>query len=167
MLGGKIGLPELLILFLVAVVVFKTRLGRYVLGGFLLGAFVGFLLRPSVPVIGQLPFDVVITRGADLRGVDVVVRSTAEQSFNYMLVGAIVGAVVLGIGGGLIAKHGTEEHGTRAKVASASAAPLSTISSAAPDNTLQSSTRTSRFCTKCGERIAADTAFCGACGNKV
>ena len=33
-----------------------------------LGGFVGFLLRPSHLLVGQLPFDVVISRGANLKG---------------------------------------------------------------------------------------------------
>ena len=31
--------------------------------GLILGTILGFLLRPSVPLIGQLPFGVVVTRG--------------------------------------------------------------------------------------------------------
>ncbi len=31
--------------------------------GFLAGGVIGFLYRPSAFIIGQLPFDVVITRG--------------------------------------------------------------------------------------------------------
>jgi hypothetical protein len=59
-----------------------------------IGGLVGFLLRPSVPLIGQLPFETVVTRGSDLTGLDLLLRGAAETSFNYMLVGAIVGAVL-------------------------------------------------------------------------
>jgi hypothetical protein len=72
--------------------------------GVVLGGLVGFLLRPSIPLIGQLPFNTVITRGSDLKGLDVVLKSTAEQSFNYMLIGAIVGGVVLAIVAGMMGK---------------------------------------------------------------
>ncbi|SCC92942.1 conserved hypothetical protein [Thiomonas sp. X19] len=62
--------------------------------GALVGGFIGFLMRPSVPLIGQLPFRDVISRGADLQGLDaVLLRNVAQQSFNYVLAGAIVGAV--------------------------------------------------------------------------
>ncbi|MGO9239607.1 MAG: hypothetical protein ACLQBJ_02265 [Bryobacteraceae bacterium] len=70
--------------------------GGAILGG-IVGAVLGFLLRPSLPLIGQLPLGVVITRGEYLTGLDVLFKSTAEQSFNYMLFGAILGAVLLGL----------------------------------------------------------------------
>ena len=75
--------------------------------GAILGGMVGFLLRPSLPIIGQLPFKTVITRGSNLTGLDVVLKSTAEQSFNYMLIGIIVGAVILALAAGLIGKQKT------------------------------------------------------------
>ena len=63
--------------------------------GVLLGGLLGFLFRPSAPMIGQLPFDAVITRGGDLKGADYIfLKSTAELSFNYALGGAIIGCVV-------------------------------------------------------------------------
>src|SRR5262245_2921232 len=127
MFGGRIGVTELIIILLVIAVVIKAgRTARFVVGGILLGAIVGFLLRPSVPIVGQLPFDMVITRGANLQGMGEVLRPAAERSFNYMLVGAIVGAVGLGIAAGLTAKQKIEDSGTRAKGASRSAAPHST-----------------------------------------
>lgn len=67
--------------------------GRFILGVFISG-FVGFLLRPSANLVGQLPFGVVITRGATLSGVDELFRGTAEISFNYMLAGAILGVII-------------------------------------------------------------------------
>jgi hypothetical protein len=42
----------------------------------------------------QLPFETVITRGANLAGIDSVLAPLAETSFNYMLAVAVVGAVV-------------------------------------------------------------------------
>jgi hypothetical protein len=49
-------------------------------------------LRPSVPIIGQLPFEHVITAGANLSGLDVLMKGYAQTSFNYLLVGLLVGA---------------------------------------------------------------------------
>jgi len=72
--------------------------------GAVLGGLVGFLLRPSLPLIGQLPFSTVITRGSNLTGLDTLLKSTAEQSFNYMLIGVIVGAVLLALAAGMIGK---------------------------------------------------------------
>lgn len=62
--------------------------------GFLVGGFVGFSLRPAAPFIGQLPFDVVITRGANLTGLDTLLVGIAQTSFNYMMTGTVLGAVL-------------------------------------------------------------------------
>lgn len=61
--------------------------------GFLIGGLIGFMMRPSVIFIGQLPFGTVITRGSNLTGIDQLLRSTAENSFNQMLTAAVLGAV--------------------------------------------------------------------------
>ena len=62
--------------------------------GVSIGSVVGFLVRPSVPFMGQLPFRTVITRGANLRGLDELLLGYARTSFNYLIAGMIVGAVV-------------------------------------------------------------------------
>jgi hypothetical protein len=64
------------------------------IAGFFVGGCVGFLLRPSAFLVGQLPFGTVITRGSNLSGLDQLLISTAETSFNYLLVGAILGTVI-------------------------------------------------------------------------
>lgn len=62
--------------------------------GLLIGGFVAFLLRPAIPLIGkQLPFEHVITRGANLERIDQILAPLAQRSFNMMLAGAILGAV--------------------------------------------------------------------------
>jgi len=76
----------------------ETRGGSRAIGlgllGFMIGGTVGFLLRPSAMLVGQLPFGTVITRGASLQGLDMVLVGTAQTSFNVMLAGAIIGAVI-------------------------------------------------------------------------
>ena len=62
--------------------------------GLLIGGVVGFLLRPSVPIMGQLPFSTVITRGANLHGLDQLLVGYARTSFNYLIGGMVVGAVI-------------------------------------------------------------------------
>jgi hypothetical protein len=62
-----------------------------ILLGALIGGLIGFLLRPAVPIIGQLPFEHVITAGANLSGLDVLMKGYAQTSFNYLLVGVLVG----------------------------------------------------------------------------
>ena len=60
--------------------------------GFLLGSVTGFLLRPSVQVVGQLPLETVLTRGSELKGFETMLIPYAGTSFNYVLAGAIMGA---------------------------------------------------------------------------
>lgn len=68
--------------------------------GLMGGALLGFLFRPSNILIGQLPFGTVITRGANLQGLDQLLVPMAQTSFNYLLVGAILGAA-----GGVLIGH--------------------------------------------------------------
>jgi hypothetical protein len=63
-------------------------------GGFLLGAGVGYLYRPPAFLVGQLPFRHVITRGGSLKGFDQVYLEVAQRSFDYLLVGGFVGAAL-------------------------------------------------------------------------
>lgn len=72
--------------------------------GIFVGGAIGFLLRPSAPLVGQLPFETVITQGSHLRGFDRVLVATAQASFNYMIVGVILGAVIGAIIGAFFAK---------------------------------------------------------------
>jgi hypothetical protein len=62
--------------------------------GTLIGALIAYLLRPEAPQIGQLPLKVVMTRGSDLNGVDEILIQTAEASFNYIIAGAVIGAII-------------------------------------------------------------------------
>ncbi|MFA6619234.1 MAG: hypothetical protein WCT23_09220 [Candidatus Neomarinimicrobiota bacterium] len=62
--------------------------------GLLVGALIGFLSRPASVLAGKIPFVHVLTRGATYKGVDQVLINLAQESFNIMLVGAIVGAAV-------------------------------------------------------------------------
>jgi membrane protease subunit (stomatin/prohibitin family) len=158
MFGGKIGLPELIIILVVIVLIIKSARSRSFAGvllGLCLGAFVGFLLRPSVAMIGQLPFETVVTRGANLRGMDVVLRAAAEQSFNYMVVGAIVGAVILGIWGSLASKPKSQP--ANVQLAAAASGQSTSTTPAAIETT---------FCTKCGKALTVDMAFCSGCGTR-
>ena len=47
--------------------------------------------RPSNILTGQLDFATVITRGANLTGLEQLLRSQAESSFNMMMFAALVG----------------------------------------------------------------------------
>jgi len=61
--------------------------------GAIIGGLLGFLLRPHVPVVGQLPFSVVVSAGSDLKGLDEIVRPAAETSFGYLVLGTLMGLV--------------------------------------------------------------------------
>jgi hypothetical protein len=67
---------------------------KLTIAGLLIGSIVGFLLRASVPLMGQLPFTTVITRGANLRGLDQLLLGYARTSFNYLIAGMVLGAIV-------------------------------------------------------------------------
>lgn len=62
--------------------------------GMIFGASIGFFYRPPALFIGQLPFDVVITRGGNLKGIDQIYLDVAKTSFNYLLIGGIVGGIL-------------------------------------------------------------------------
>ena len=62
--------------------------------GALVGLFVGYLIRPSAPFVGQLDLGTVLSRGANLRGLDQALIPAAEASFNYAMIGAILGGLV-------------------------------------------------------------------------
>ena len=76
--------------------------------GLLVGGFVGFQLRPAAFLVGQLPFETVISRGSNLSGLDALLVSTAQTSFNYMLAGAVLGAVC-GLAAGALASRGPSQ----------------------------------------------------------
>lgn len=64
------------------------------IAGLLTGAFAGFLARPHVSAGYQLPFLAVMSRGATLRGVDRYLVNTAQQSFDRMVLCALIGAAI-------------------------------------------------------------------------
>jgi hypothetical protein len=76
--------------------------------GLLVGAFVGYLYRPPAFLTGQLPFNVVITRGGSLKGFDQIYLGVARTSFNYLLAGGIIGAL-FGVMGGILLSKGSKE----------------------------------------------------------
>jgi len=71
----------------------------YILLGLIIGASIGYFYRPPAVLIGQLPFDVVITRGGNLKGLEQIYLETAKTSFNYLLIGGIAGALLGALAG--------------------------------------------------------------------
>lgn len=157
-----IGPMELFLLAIIVVgVIVVSKSGRTVrmaaLGG-LVGAVLGILVRPSVPLIGQLPVGIVITGGATLNGVDVLLKSTAEQSFNYMMIGALFGGLVFGVWG-----SSTSRKSSVPTEAPSLATPATPVPSLPP---VTASSPGNPFCTKCGTALTSDVVFCGSCGTR-
>ena len=115
--GSEMGLmnviiPILLIIAIIVIVVkFSKRMSttsEFGIIGFFIGGFLSYLLRPSVSMIGQLPFEVVITRGSNLEGADRFLIPTAEMSSNYLIAGAILGCCIGAVLGYFIKKKKEE-----------------------------------------------------------
>ena len=148
----SIGLPELILIAVALVFGYRLLKGSNIVAtlalgllGSLLGALVGFLMRPSFPLVGQLDLDVVLSRGMSLKGIDGAMRSTAEQSCNYVLIGAIVGGSLFAL-----VKMGrtTNQQPALTVPTPTDPAPSSGVS----------------FCTNCGKQLDTEMRFCGACG---
>lgn len=76
-----------------------------ILIGLIAGAAIGYFYRPPAILVGQLPFDVVITRGGNLKGLEQVYLETAKTSFNYLLFGGIGGALLGAVIGMMTTKN--------------------------------------------------------------
>lgn len=74
--------------------------------GLAVGAFIGYIYRPPAFLVGQLPFDVVITRGGSLQGFEQIYLHVAQTSFNYLLAGGAIGATLGIVGGIFLSKRG-------------------------------------------------------------
>jgi len=120
--------------------------------GLVIGAAIGFALRPSVLLVGQLPFETVISRGANLSGLDQLLVGTAQTSFNVMAAGAAVGT----IGGWFVGSvlGGSSRTDTRPSTPRAALASLAT---AVPDNGLS-------LCRECRVPLEPRTDPCPECG---
>jgi hypothetical protein len=155
---GDFGLPELNVLAIIvaAVVILvrgvldfrRTGKGSFsvIWTGAVVGGIVGFFLRPSVPMIGQLPLGTVLSRGSNLSGLDVMLKGAAETSFNYMVAGAVVGGIVMA----LFARKPS---------------PLTAAEQTGATPSTQSA-KPGNFCTKCGTTLSQGAEFCGSCGTK-
>ncbi len=76
-------------------IAFLIKLGEnfeYEVIGLIVGGFIAYLNRPF-SIIGQLPLETIITRGGKLEGLNRIYIPVAQESFNYILTGLILGAV--------------------------------------------------------------------------
>jgi len=106
----------------------------------LLGGVIGFVLRPSAPGIGQLPFETVLTAGSNLQGIDQLLTPVAQQSFKYLVIGVILGGIA-GLIIGTFGQRPAARHAAR-------------------------TTATVAFCANCGNAIPDSTPYCPRCGFK-
>jgi hypothetical protein len=158
-LGG----PELAAVLIVAILLYgiSKQLRRGTIVGYagvgaVVGAILGYLFRPSVPLIGQLPFITVLTRGANLTGMDLIVRPVAEESFNYLVIGAIVCGAIMAVMRYMMLQNATKQT-VSASTAPPPPAPIAAAAAAPAGNS---------FCTACGTPLADGITFCGKCGTK-
>jgi len=94
----------------------------FILGGTVLGGAIGFLMRPSNLLTGQLDFGTVITRRRQPHGLDALLKTQAEQSFNTLVLAALIGA---GVGYAIAAaRRGRERAGRLSRLAQPRSAVL-------------------------------------------
>ena len=122
----------------------RGRMISFPIAGALLGGSLAFVLRPTNPLVGQLPLGTVITRGAFLEGMDRLIVPLAEYSFNMMLAGLVAGAAA----GALIA--------------------YLMQNSRLPSSGAQiPSTEVTKVCPFCAERIKVAANVCRFCGRNL
>lgn len=161
--------------------------------GALIGGLIGFLLRPHVPVVGQLPFSVVITAGSNLTGVEQLMKSAAETSFGYLMLGTLIGLV----GGGVLVETmrlgGPIQLGnrkaTRVEAAEAAssgsqacsecgkkvsvfsmhgmAGSAQALAEMMEDRALFCPSCRRIFCTKCGMKVQSSSFVCPGCNGEI
>ncbi len=82
----------------------KTNFVVFILGivGLLIGGYIGFLMRPAVPMFGQIPFEYVISMGSQFKGMDEILIPIAQKSFFMTIGGSFIGFIIGVIVGFLI-----------------------------------------------------------------
>jgi len=136
---------------------------RVGMAGSVVGLVIGILTRPSVPLVGQLPLGIVLTRGATLTGLDLLLRTTAESSFNQIAVVCIGGTLMGAAFGWFVGQR------KAADLPAPHEAGVSLVR--APNSSLRPDSLTdvsegAGFCVRCGAKLPSGTAYCGTCGTK-
>lgn len=67
------------------------------LSGLVVGSLTSFLLRPEVFPGKKLPFSVIVSRGSTLQYADRLFMPAAQDQFNYLILGGLLGTAV-GVG---------------------------------------------------------------------
>ncbi len=137
-----------------------SQIAAFTITGALVGCLAGYLLGTPP----SLPFEVVITRGADLKGFDTLMRPAAEAAFNWMLAGGALG-LFAGFGLGSLldnrSPHASKE----------TSLPCPDCGAAVPSGMefcgKCGKSVSPEVCVKCGKPVPADQSFCGGCGTRV
>jgi hypothetical protein len=121
--------------------------------GFLVGGFIGFLARPSGFLVGQLPFETVITRGIYLKGMDQILVPLAQRSFDTMLISTIIGTIV-----GYTIDYSIKKIDKRSTISN-------TLNPQLGNNNVVGR-MSSWKCARCGEEIKEQFDSCWKCGTE-
>ena len=71
------------------------RFPTFAVIGAVIGGTLGFLTRPSIPIIGRLPLDAVLTRASTYHGLaSGYIHKVADRSLAILVLGIVVGGVV-------------------------------------------------------------------------
>ena len=71
------------------------RFPAFAVIGAAVGGTLGFLARPSIPLIGRLPLDAVLTRASTYHGLaSGYIHRVADRSLAILLLGIVVGGLV-------------------------------------------------------------------------
>ncbi len=63
--------------------------------GAVIGGILGFLARPSIPIIGRLPLDAVLTRASTYHGLaSGYIHQVADRSLGVLVLGVALGGVI-------------------------------------------------------------------------
>jgi hypothetical protein len=91
-------------------------------------------------MMGQLPFETVVTAGSNLQGVDELLKPLAQRSLKYLAIGVVLGGIAGFVIGGF-----AQPPGPRRSV-----------------RTITSGT----YCANCGNAIPHSSSYCPRCGFK-
>jgi hypothetical protein len=71
------------------------RFPAFGVAGAVIGGILGFLARPSIPIIGRLPLDAVLTRASTYHGlVSGYIHRVADRSLAILILGTVVGGLL-------------------------------------------------------------------------
>lgn len=71
------------------------RFPTFAVFGAVIGGTLGFLARPSIPIVGRLPLDAVLTRAKTYHGLGSgYIHGVADRSLGILVLGVVVGGLI-------------------------------------------------------------------------